>query len=327
MIRGRGAGAAARAAAWGRGLRRLVLDPYLPLVAFEVRPSAVGAVRLLRGRRGPELAAAALLSLPEGAVRLSMTETNVLDRDAFRATVARVMERVGVGSGTRIGLVLPDPVARVVQLADEGKARSRRSEAADVLRFRLKKSVPFDVRSARVCAVAPLPAQPGAGTLAGAALASVLDAYEEPFRDLGLLPGLVEVSSLALFGHAAASNGGGDSLLVNWEEDFVSLVVARRQWPLLVRTLAGAAMSEPEAVRRELAQTLLYHRERLEGGSLATRVRSVALAPERAAEALTEVLGERPGILDPAEGIAGFEAGPASQAIAGAVACARRALA
>jgi hypothetical protein len=309
---------------WGTRLRRLFLDPFRPLVAFEVKATAVGGVRLLRTRRGPELAAAALLALPEGAVRLSMTEPNVLDREAFRGTLAQLMERLGAGAGTRVGLVLPDPVARVVHLPKEGRGKARRSEAADLLRFRLKKSVPFDVRSARVCAAAPPAGLAGAGPLAGAALESVVDGYEEPFRELGLLPGLVEVSTLALLGAPDPGGVDGDCLLINWEEDFLSLAISRGAWPILVRTLAGRGMSEPDAVRREVGQTVLYHRERLEGGPLRARVRSAAVPAERASALLEDVLGARPAVVEPWEGIAGFESGPASQAIAGAVACARR---
>ena len=93
---------------------------------------------------------------------------------------------------------------------------------------------------------------------------------------------------------------------------------------MLVRTLPDVAAT-PEALPREVANTLLYYRERLGGAGLAgAAVRSVALPPDEAAELLEEPLGLRPAVLDPWATLGGGER-RAGQAVAGAVAVALRA--
>ena len=87
--------------------------------------------------------------------------------------------------------------------------------------------------------------------LAVAAMSSVIDAYEEVCRSLGLEPGLVELSGLALCRSAFGRGAPGDRLLVNWDDGYATLVLVREGWPVLVRTLTGAMVSSPDEVARE----------------------------------------------------------------------------
>jgi len=144
----RGAGEGLRS---GQGwLRRRLFEPDYPLIALEVRPHSLGVVRLFREGKRLLLGAAASLDLPEGALTLSMTQPNITDAAAFGKTLAGVVERAGALAGGEIGLVLPDPVVRLALLpAPEVTGRGRR-ETEDLIRFRLKKALPFEAREARV---------------------------------------------------------------------------------------------------------------------------------------------------------------------------------
>ena len=297
-------------------LRRRFLDPEPTLLAVEVRPRSLGVVRLGREGERSVVTAGASLDLPPGALALSMTQPNIVDAAAFSRTLRAVLERAGALEGGGIALVLPDPVARVALVPAAEVAARGRTELDEMLRFRLKKAVPFDVREARL---AVLPGR-GAGLLLVAAIfRPVLDGYEQALRELGFEPGQVEVAGLALAERAALPSG--DSALVNWDHGYVSIVILRDGWPILVRTLVGDFTGSADPVVREAANTVLYYRERLAGAGLGSAVlRSAFLPPEDAAALLRDPLGVAPTVLDPWAGLAAGDHGPAAQALAGAAA-------
>ncbi len=298
----------------GSVLRRLFVDPEPPLLAVEVRPRALSAVRLVREGTRHRLAAAASLELPAGVLEPSLTRPNVVDPAAFRRTLQTLLERVGALEAGRAALVLPDAALRIVLLpAGEAKA-SRRGEMEELLRFRLHKALPFDVREARLAWAGPRAGQ----LLVAAIFKPVLEGYEQGLVDLGLQPGLVEPAALALL--AAERGEEGDRLLVNWDFGYVSLVVARGGWPLVLRTLSGNLGAE--AVAREVANTVLYYQEKLGGtGLTGAVVRSAPLPAEEAVVLLREPIGLPPRLIDPGAAL-GVEVDPsAAQAVAGALSC------
>ena len=309
---------AKRGPALGGWFRRQFVQPEPVLAAVEVRSDSLGVLRL--GREGGALtvAAATSVELPEGCLKLSMTEPNLEAPEVFRQRLRSALERAGVGPG-RVALVLPDPLVRLT-LLPPGEALPRgRDQRDELLRFRLRKSVPFEVREAQV---ACLQDRTGTGgTVVAAIFGPVLHGYEDLFRSLGLEPGLVQVSALALLS-AAPETDGQDWLLINWEPGYVTLALVRRGWPLLVRTLTGASTLDPREVSREVATTLLYHRERLGGSALGqVLLRSGAHPAAEVVASLAEPLGFPPTLYDAWGRLRHGELGPAGQALAGAAAC------
>ena len=155
-----------------------------------------------------------------------------------------------------------------------------------------------------------------------AVLASIVDSYEEVCRSLGLEPGLVELSGLALCRSAFGAGASGDRLLVNWDEGYATLLLVREGWPVLARTLTGPIVSSPSEVAREVAQTLVYARERLGSTGLDQVVlRSAVLPAAEAAAVLEAPLGIAPETIEPWRALGTADPGPAAQALAGAAAC------
>ncbi len=308
----------------GRWLRRTLLEPEHPLTAVEVRPRALGVVRLAREGGRLQLAAAASLELPEGVLALSMTEPNILDAAAFGGALESLLERAGARGEASVGLVLPDPVVRVSLLPLAELSGGPRAEFEEMVRFRLKKALPFDVREARLATLVPRGA--GGGTaLVAAIFRPVLEGYEDALASLGLHPGLIEVACLALSADGGRPAPPDDRLLVNWDHGYVSLVLSRAGWPILLRTLAGEYVTRPEPVVREAANTILYYRERLGGSGLAgAAVRSAVLPVDDAASLLAEPLGFAPEVLDPWAPLGVKHGGMAAQAVAGAASCVLR---
>jgi len=146
----------------------------------------------------------------------------------------------------------------------------------------------------------------------------VLEGYEKALSDLGHEPGLVEPAALALL--AALKPEEGDQLLVNWDAGYLSLIIARAGWPLVLRTLAGQLA--PDAVTREVTHTVLYYRDKLGGpGLVRAAVRSAHLPAEEAVVLLRDAIGFTPEVLD-AGAAAGLDVGgDAGQQVAGALCC------
>ena len=310
------ASAAVRGTAW---LRHRLRDPEPPLMAIEVRSRSVGAVRVTRAGGRTVLGAAAFLDLPEGVVKLSMTQPNIVDGEAFKQTLRAVLERAGILAGGRVALVLPDPVARVA-LVPAAEVKGSRAQVDELVRFRLRKAVPFEVREAQVAAT-PGGARSGDPLMVGAIFRQVLEGYEGACRALGLHPGLVVLSGLALMTAVFAARPSADRLLVNWDEGYVSLILARGEWPILVRTLTSDAVSSPDEVAREAGNTVLYYRERLGGPGLAQVVlRSASVPAAEAAALLGNALEMAPEVVDPAAWLGPGIPMAGAQSIAGAAA-------
>jgi hypothetical protein len=292
----RPASLADRGRAW---IRTQFIEPERPLVAIEVRASTVGVLRLRRDKGRLVFGAAAVLDVPPGTVTLSLAQPNIANVARFSQAVHGALERAGVLGGARIALVLPDTVARVTLVPAVEVPSRKPAELDELLRFRLRKSIPFEVREARLAyAVA---GSTSADTIAvAAAHGPVIAQYEEACRGLGLEPGLVEIAGLALLRTAFPPPATGDALLVNWDDGYVTLVVVRAGWPILLRTLSGASAMTPADVVREVSSTLIYYHERLGGSGIARAfVRSSQIPAEDAAAALASPIGFVPAVLDP----------------------------
>lgn len=136
----------------------------------------------------------AVESVPEGIVTASPVEVNVANPDALREIVRRTLDRVG--SGLDLALLLPDPVVRVFLLHFDTFPR-RAEEAIPLLRWRLKKSVPFDVEDTVVSYHLQPARGEGVDVLAAVARQRIIRQYEELVESAGGHPGVVLSSTLA----------------------------------------------------------------------------------------------------------------------------------
>lgn len=299
------------------------LAPPAPLAAIEIRARALGAVRLVAQGTGRTLGGAAAVELPEGVLKISISEPNVVGAEAFRHALRSVVEKAGILGAGRVALVLPDPVARVA-LLPAADIRGRGAEAEEMIRFRLRKAVPFEIRNARLASVPVHLAGREPQILVGAILGTVLEEYEGACRALGLEPGVVQLAGLAILDAVEETRRPADRVVINWDDGYVSIFLSREGAPVLIRTLTGADAGSPANVVREASQTALYYRERLGGSGFAEAiVRSAAIPAGDAAKLLEEPLGIRPEILDPWGALVGGDRS-AAQALAGAAAAITR---
>ena len=110
---------------------------------------------------------------------------------------------------------------------------SKRDEAESVVRFRLKKSLPFDVEKAKVSYHAQA-SNGGVRVIAAVALNNVIEDYEAAFRQAGYEPGIVIPSMLAALG---AANAQQPALVIKVDAHTTSIAILDQQKLLLFRTL------------------------------------------------------------------------------------------
>jgi type IV pilus assembly protein PilM len=205
-----------------------------PRVACEIMPQGVVAAR--SADAASPLAAVARVELAEGAVAPSLKPGNIVDRVAVVAAIRSALEQVGERANARdanLTLVIPDPAVRVL-LLDFEALPSREAEALPLVRFRLKKLLPFDADEAMVTYQTMSTNKGVVRVLAVAMPRDVLSEYETAMREAGFEPGSVLPSTLACL---AAVDDAEAALLVNANPMGVTAAIVRGGVLLLHRSV------------------------------------------------------------------------------------------
>lgn len=209
-----------------------------PRVAVEVRPEGIVAAR--SEESAGALAAVSRGELREGALSPGLRPGNVPDGAAVSAMVRRVLDGVAARSGERskyVTLIVPDAAVRVL-LLDFDALPGKAAEALAVVRFRLKKLLPFDAEHAVVSYQVMSSGRDGVRVLAVAMPCDVLAEYEGLVTAAGYQPGAVLPSTLAaLAGLDSLEAGAAPVLLVNAGPFSVTTAIVQGGLLLLHRTV------------------------------------------------------------------------------------------
>ncbi len=200
-----------------------------PMLACEIAADRVLAGRGADAGRMVEMASAR--ELAPGTVVPDLMEPNLRDGTAVRQAIESALGSIG-GRSHDVIAILPDSSVRVV-LLDFETLPSKRDEAEAVVRFRLKKSLPFDPADARISYHAHA-TKKGVQAVAAVVLNKVLEEYESAFRDAGYTPGMVMPSMLAALGAADAER---PTLVVKVDAHTISIAILDQDQLLLARTL------------------------------------------------------------------------------------------
>jgi type IV pilus assembly protein PilM len=168
-----------------------------PRLAVEVRAEGVVAARAEDA--AALLTAVARADLAEGAVAPGLKVGNIVNRTAVTGALRRVLDGVA-GSGRErlrdVTVIVPDAAVRVL-FVDFDQLPSKAAEALPVVRFRLKKLLPFDADEAMVSYQVMSTGKDSVKLLAVAMPKAVLEEYESAVLAAGYLPGAVLPSTLA----------------------------------------------------------------------------------------------------------------------------------
>src|ERR1017187_18975 len=170
-------------------LKSLLQDPP-PSMAFEISEAGIAAARI--GAR----AEMEWRPLKSGTLAVSPLKENVVDSDEFSMVVRTLAGTQTARRRKDVALILPDFSARISVLDFDSFPADAKEQAA-LVRFRLKRSVPFDVESAAVSYWAQSGANKRVDVVVVMAPLEIVSRYEAPFRAVGMIPGLVTTSSVA----------------------------------------------------------------------------------------------------------------------------------
>ncbi len=234
-----------------------------PRLACEVRAEGVVAARAEDA--SAMLDAVARVTLADSVViphvHVGDVEGNggasaVVGRTALVSAVRTVLDQVSL-RGRDVTLVVPDAAVRVL-LLDFDELPAKADEALPVVRFRLKKLLPFDADDAAVSYQVMASSRNSLQVLAVAMPREVLAEYESVVREAGFEPGAVLPSTLA----ALAGLGEGDRpmLLVNASREGVTTAIVKGGLLLLHRSVdlgadargAGRTAEPPGEVVQDL---------------------------------------------------------------------------
>ena len=231
-------------------LKSLLREPP-PSMAFEISETGVA------GARTGSRAEVVFEPLKPGALAVSPLHDNVAD-EAELARAVRAVVGSGAKKGRDVAVILPDFCTRTSVL-DFDSFPSEAKEQLALIRFRSKRSVPFDVETAMVSYWAQPASHKKVDVLAVMAPTEIVTRYEAPFRAVGLYPGFVTTSALAALELAPES---GISLMAKLSGRVLTVLVREKSVLKLVRCLEMPSAGL-EDIAGVLAPTLVYVEDNL----------------------------------------------------------------
>ena len=234
-----------------------------PPVGIEIASSRVTVVRLAPGGGPATIAAAAVESLPPGAVVPALNEPNLLDRGAVAEAVRRALDRTSARRKHAV-LVIPDTAAKVSLLHFE-KVPPRPADLRELIRWQVRKTVPFRVEDAQLTYAPTASGADGSGEFAVVlARRDIVAEYEGACQDAGVHVGVVDLATFNLINAVTAAGAApqGDWLLVNAAGEYLSVAILRGPELLFFRHRG----SEGEGSLADVVhQTAMYYEDRLQG--------------------------------------------------------------
>lgn len=230
--------------------------------------------------------------LVERGLTASPSTPNLLKPQLYREALPRLSPTTGLKRPA--ALVIPDYAVRMA-LLDFQEFPSGEAERTALIRFRLRKSVPFHIDEAQLSYSIQRAEPKRFDVLAVAIARPILEEYEALFTEAGYRVGVVMPSCLATL-RLCESAAMGLTLLVKAAGSHVSAVLFEAGRVYLVRCLdlTGSDLSEgEESLEKEqpegdlimplLQQTLAYAEDQL--GTAVARVLLCGFGPD------TEILG------------------------------------
>lgn len=244
------------------------LAPPQPDVAIEIAHRRLTVAQIGRGASAA-VSAYATETLPDDAVVPSLTAHNIAHPKVVSEALKRALDRAGIKPPSRVSLVVPDTVARVSLLPFEQMPK-RQSELEQLIRWNVKKSVPFPVEDG-VLSYVPAASETGATTLAAVvARRDVLAEYEAIAESIGAHAGIVDIASFNVINTALSAGlaPSGDWLLVCLASDSTTIAIMRGPSLIFHR---HRPLVDSEPLTALVHQTAMYHEDRL-GGTRFARV-------------------------------------------------------
>ena len=250
-----------------------------PTLGCEIAPGGIVVARWNEG--ATQLSTTAWRPLVEGAIDPTPLRENLTQPERVRESLTGCLDSLGLrGNGHGMGqgnghgkradaaLVLPDQAARLFVL-DFDKLPRNTPEAIELVRWRLKKSVPFDIDACSVSFTAHR-REAGWQVISVVTPHSVVRQYEELLTSVGLNPTRVTLSTLAAMPLLpdAPEGGSSSSLLVKLSPPWLTTVIVQGSDLCLFRTGAlggssghGSGELAPAAILEAIYPSFAYFQD------------------------------------------------------------------
>ncbi len=227
---------------------RVVQDPP-PSHLFEL--SEAGIAFSQAGQTG-------FLPFEPGTLVASPVEDNVLRADVVASMIAKFSSPNGSKKRRPAAVILPDYAARVTVL-DFDSFPSAAEEQLSLIKFRVKKTIPFDIDSAAVSYFVQPSSSKRVEVIAVTVALEVIARYEALFRSAGFHPGVVTTSTLAALN---LYKGGGVAVFAKLSGLALTVAVIDGNVVKLFRCVTLDDASEPE-ILSVLQPTFAYVEDEL----------------------------------------------------------------
>jgi len=215
------------------------------------------------------VAGRAVEPLPQDAVTGSLSGKNLIDFEAVHEITKDAIRRAGV-RGFEMSVVIPDDSSRIALVTAEnlsGKSEDREA----FLRWKLKKTVPFDVDTAQIAyqVLGPRQAAEGKGVdiIVAVSPRSVVSEYEELLERLDIHAGYVVPSTVAAMNLRPEGPAGPrqeDVLFVKAAPDSIATIIFQNRRPRFYRRVGEMPLYDA------VYPTMMYYQDKLGGTTLSS---------------------------------------------------------
>jgi len=218
-------------------------------------------------------------------VRPSLTAGNISNASALADAIQDALSTVG-GRKRDVVAVIPDAAVRVL-LLDFDTLPEKTVEAEPIVRFRLRKSVPFD---ADLAALSFESYRKGDGVKVLAALTprEVLQEYETAFHNAGYEPGLVLPSTLAALHGVDADR---PTLLVKADGNFISVAIVDHNEVIFYRMLDVVPGRTGATIADEVYPSIVFFED-----NYSSKIERILLCSVSDTNELRQALQEQTGV-------------------------------
>jgi type IV pilus assembly protein PilM len=252
-----------------------------PQTAVEIAPEGALAATIPGDSNTPVYA---FVPLAAGVLVPGVAESNIHAPDAVAEAIRSALGQISPKSRA-ITLVLPDTTVRVFVL-DFDTLPSKSADAVQVLRFRLRKMVPFEVEHAALSYQVLVQSEASVKVLATIMPGPILAEYEAVVQAAGYEPGAVLPSSLASL---AALDSLEPILAANMTRQALTTSITSGQDLHLFRTveLPEDPAARAAEVQRNIAVAAAYYEDKL-----LARPRKLLYAGSQEAEEFSRILAD-----------------------------------
>lgn len=230
---------------------------------LEINPNGVTCAIIGGSSATPRLERVASASFPENTLQVSLREHNILEPDIFVDRVRSAYNQLLVSSG-KVSVTLPDFVGRVMLLDLEGRFKSR-EEALDLIRWKLKKNIPFDLADTHLDYQKLSVRENGDMSLLVALVSkTVISQYEELLIKAGLSPAHMDFNSFNLcrvFDRRLSLSD--DSILIYYYGSTLGFIAFSQGIPdfIRIKDLSGTAVADSR-IYMEINSSLMVYKNR-----------------------------------------------------------------